>query len=53
MLFADDIALISETVRGVNTKLEIWREALKSISVNINRNKTEYMESKFSESKFS
>ncbi|KAI8572619.1 hypothetical protein RHMOL_Rhmol01G0213400 [Rhododendron molle] len=30
MMFADDIILVDETARGVNTKLEIWREALES-----------------------
>lgn len=30
VLFADDIVLADKTARGVKTKLEIWREALKS-----------------------
>ena len=28
MLFANNIVLVDETTRGVNAKLEIWREAL-------------------------
>jgi hypothetical protein len=28
MLFADDIVIVHKTERGVNAKLEIWREAL-------------------------
>lgn len=30
MLFADDIVLVNETARGVNSKLETWKEALES-----------------------
>ncbi|KAL4204701.1 hypothetical protein AMTRI_Chr01g111220 [Amborella trichopoda] len=30
MLFADDIVLIEETQNDVNTKLELWRNALES-----------------------
>ena len=48
MLFADDIVLIDETARGVNTKLEMWREALESKGFRISRSKTEYMLCKFS-----
>ena len=53
MLFADDIVLVDETARGVNAKLEIWREALESKGFKISRNKTEYMEWKFSVSRSS
>ena len=52
MLFVDDIVLVDETARGVNAKLEIWREVLKSRGFKISRNKAEYIECKFSESKF-
>ena len=48
MMFADDIVLVDETARGVNTKLEIWREALESKRFRISRSKTEYMVCKFS-----
>ena len=48
MLFADDIVLVTETKVEVNTKLELWREALKSNGLKISRNKTEYMEYNFS-----
>jgi hypothetical protein len=48
MMFADDIVLVDETARGVNTKLEIWREALESKGFRISRSKTEYMVCKFS-----
>ena len=44
MLFVDDIVLIDETARGVNAKLEIWRETLESKGFKISRNKTEYIE---------
>ncbi|KAL4197364.1 hypothetical protein AMTRI_Chr04g250690 [Amborella trichopoda] len=30
MLFADDIVLIDETQININTKLELWRDALES-----------------------
>ena len=49
MLFADDIVLIDETARGVNAKLEIWRETLESQGFRISKSKTEYMECKFSD----
>jgi len=48
MLFADDIVLIDETKRGINSKLERWREALETKGFKISRTKTEYMECKFS-----
>ena len=47
MLFADDIVLVDETARGVNAKLEIWREALESKDFKISKNKTEYKKYKF------
>ncbi|GLS47117.1 hypothetical protein GCM10007884_51210 [Methylobacterium brachythecii] len=51
MLFADDIVLVDESREGVNIKLETWREALESKGLKISRNKTEYVECNFSNSK--
>jgi Reverse transcriptase (RNA-dependent DNA polymerase) len=51
MLFADDIVLIDDTREGVNAKLEVWRDALESKGFKISRNKTEYMECHFSNSR--
>ena len=48
MLFADDIILVDETRVGVNTKLELWRQTLKSRGFRLSRDKTEHMECKFS-----
>ncbi|VFQ59963.1 unnamed protein product [Cuscuta campestris] len=48
MLFADDIVLIDDTREGLNDKLEQWRLALETKGFRISRNKTEYMECRFS-----
>ncbi|VFQ97358.1 unnamed protein product, partial [Cuscuta campestris] len=48
MLFADDIVLIDDTREGLNDKLESWRLALETKGFRISRNKTEYMECRFS-----
>ncbi|VFQ78699.1 unnamed protein product [Cuscuta campestris] len=48
MLFADDIVLIDDTREGLNDKLELWRLALETKGFRISRNKTEYMECRFS-----
>ncbi|VFQ64718.1 unnamed protein product [Cuscuta campestris] len=48
MLFADDIVLIDDTREGLNDKLELWRLALETNGFRISRNKTEYMECRFS-----
>ncbi|VFQ76707.1 unnamed protein product [Cuscuta campestris] len=48
MLFADDIVLIDDTREGLNDKLERWRLALQTKGFRISRNKTEYMECRFS-----
>ena len=48
MLFADDIVLVDETRAGINAKLELWRQTLKSRGFRLNRAKTEYIECKFS-----
>nr|XP_009599585.1 uncharacterized protein LOC104095213 [Nicotiana tomentosiformis] len=47
MLFADDIVLIDETRRGVNVKLEVWRQTLESKGFKLSRTKTKYLECKF------
>lgn len=39
MLFADDIVLIGENLKGINGWLEEWREALKSKGLKISRSK--------------
>jgi hypothetical protein len=43
MLFADDVVLVDESREGVNRKLEIWRQTLKSNGFRISMTKTEYM----------
>ncbi|VFQ83658.1 unnamed protein product [Cuscuta campestris] len=48
MLFADDIVLIDDTREGLNDKLELWRLALETKGFRISRNKTKYMECRFS-----
>ncbi|VFQ77401.1 unnamed protein product [Cuscuta campestris] len=48
MLFADDIVLIDDTREGLNDKLELWRLALETKGFRKSRNKTEYMECRFS-----
>ncbi|VFQ85258.1 unnamed protein product [Cuscuta campestris] len=48
MLFADDIVFIDDTREGLNDKLERWRLALETKGFRISRNKTEYMECRFS-----
>ncbi|XP_047254608.1 uncharacterized protein LOC107843456 isoform X1 [Capsicum annuum] len=49
MLFADDVVLIDESRRGVNDKLEVWRQTLESKGFRLSRTKTEYLECKFSD----
>ena len=44
MMFANDIVLIGETKKGVNKKLELWRQTLKAREFRLSRSKTEYME---------
>ncbi|KAJ7949585.1 Retrovirus-related Pol polyprotein LINE-1 [Quillaja saponaria] len=51
MLFADDIVLVDETREGLNSKLGMWRNALESKGLRLNRTKTEYMECNFSETR--
>ncbi|KAL4198768.1 hypothetical protein AMTRI_Chr03g47660 [Amborella trichopoda] len=40
MLFVDDIVLIDETQNDINTKLELWRDALESKCFKISQIKT-------------
>ncbi|VFQ75973.1 unnamed protein product [Cuscuta campestris] len=47
-VFVDDIVLIDDTREGLNDKLERWRHALETKGFRISRNKTEYMECRFS-----
>jgi len=49
MLFANDIVLIDETRGGVDERLEVWRQTLKSKGFKLSRTKTEYLECKFSD----
>ena len=50
MLFADDIVLIDETIDGVNTKLERWRDTLETKGFKLRRLKMEYLHCHFSAS---
>ena len=47
------ILLADETTRGVNAKLEIQKETLESKDFKISRNKTKYIDDKFSVSRSS
>lgn len=46
MLFADDIVFVDETRNGVNSKLEIWRDASKSKGIRLSRSNTDCMKCK-------
>ena len=48
MLFADDVVLVDDSRTGVNRKLELWRQTLKSKGFRLSRTKTEYMMCGFS-----
>jgi len=48
MLFPDDIVLVDKTRAGINAKLELWRQTLKSRGFRLSRAKREYMECKLS-----
>ena len=41
------ILLVDETRAGVNARLELWRQTLKSRDFRLSRSKTKYMECKF------
>ena len=45
---ADDLVLVDEMKKDVNTKLEIWRNMLESKCFKLSRVKIKYMECKFS-----
>lgn len=47
VLFVVDIVLANET-KGVNTKLEIWRNILEFRGFKLNKFRTEYVECEFS-----
>ncbi|GJR13692.1 retrovirus-related pol polyprotein LINE-1 [Tanacetum coccineum] len=47
MIFADDIVLIAESAKGLNSRLEIWREALEDNGLRVSREKTEYLKCDF------
>jgi len=49
MLFVDDIALIDETMNGINSKLEQLRYTLESRGFKLSRSKTKYLRCGFSE----
>ena len=51
MLFADNKLLVNKIARGLNAKLKIWRKAQDSKGFNVSRNKTKYIEYKFSVSR--
>ena len=48
ILFADNIVLIDETRKGVNTKSEQWRNTLEAKGFRLSRLKTEYLHCRFS-----
>ncbi|GJW49720.1 retrovirus-related pol polyprotein LINE-1 [Tanacetum coccineum] len=50
MIFADDIMLVSESAKGLNDRLENWREALEANGLRVSREKTEYLRCDFSNS---
>lgn len=49
MLFADDIALVSDDVSSLQHALNKWKEALESNGLRISRSKTEYLHCPFSD----
>jgi len=49
MLLADDIVLIKETHEGVNDRLEVCRQILKSKGFMLSKTKIEYLECNFSD----
>ncbi|GKG11695.1 retrovirus-related pol polyprotein LINE-1 [Tanacetum coccineum] len=50
IIFADDIVLVSESAKGLNDRLENWREALEANGLRVSREKTEYLRCDFSNS---
>ncbi|GKF15360.1 retrovirus-related pol polyprotein LINE-1, partial [Tanacetum coccineum] len=47
LIFADDIVLVSEFVKGLNIRLENWREALEDNGLRVSQEKTEYLRCDF------
>nr|GEW20712.1 hypothetical protein [Tanacetum cinerariifolium] len=47
LIFADDIALVSESAEGLNNRLENWREALEDNGLRVSKEKTEYLRCDF------
>ncbi|GKG39241.1 retrovirus-related pol polyprotein LINE-1, partial [Tanacetum coccineum] len=48
LVFTDDIVLISETLKGLNGRLEQWRKALEDNGLRVSKEKTEYLRCNFS-----
>jgi len=46
--FADDVVLAGDRQTGVNRKLDLWRQTLKSEGFRLSRTKTEYLRCGFS-----
>ncbi|GKC19806.1 retrovirus-related pol polyprotein LINE-1 [Tanacetum coccineum] len=47
LIFADDIVLVAESVKGLNIKLKNWREVLEDNDLRVSREKTEYLRCDF------
>nr|GEU69736.1 retrovirus-related Pol polyprotein LINE-1 [Tanacetum cinerariifolium] len=47
IVFADDIVLVSESAKGLNDRLDNWKEALEVNSLRVSREKTEYLRCDF------
>nr|GEV34152.1 hypothetical protein [Tanacetum cinerariifolium] len=47
LIFADDIVLVSGSVKGLNIRLENWREALEENGLRVSQEKTEYIRCDF------
>ncbi|GKC08633.1 retrovirus-related pol polyprotein LINE-1 [Tanacetum coccineum] len=47
MIFADDIVLIAESVKGLNNRLKSWRKALEDNGLRVSKEKTEYLRCDF------
>ena len=45
--FANDIILIEESPKDVNSKLKVWRKILESKDFHLSKSKTEYMKCNF------
>ncbi|GJY71592.1 hypothetical protein Tco_0475295 [Tanacetum coccineum] len=47
LIFTDDIVLVSELAKGLNNRLENWREALEDNDLRVSRKKTTYLRCDF------